>query len=83
MQGGFLMKHNKCCCISGECLNAVTIAAANTIAKNLSINELSMLSIALIVLADALAVIAETRSICCECLENETPIPETDVLDIG
>lgn len=64
------MKKQKCCGVNGECLNALTIAAANKLACELTVDELNILSLFFSVLGDALGLIAATRA----CNEGEEDV---------
>ena len=57
------MKRSKCC-PSGECLNAMAVAAANTIAAGLSDEEIGVLSMFLTIVGDALGMISASRALC-------------------
>lgn len=58
------MSKKEKCCVSGECLNAIAIAFANTIAKNLTAAQISLLSLLFTVIGDALGLISQTRNLC-------------------
>ena len=52
------------CCVPGECINVIAISLANTIAKDLTVEELGQLSTILSIVSSALGVIATTRILC-------------------
>ena len=58
------MQKKSKCCVSGECINILAIAVANTIAKDLTIDEIGQLSTILSAVSSALGVIATTRILC-------------------
>ena len=57
------MKRLKCC-PSGECLNAIAAAIANSIAAGLTDEEIGVISLFFTVVGDALGMIAATRALC-------------------
>lgn len=58
------MQNNPKCGLSGECINILAVALANTIAQDLTIDEVGQLSTILSAVGGALSVIAATRSLC-------------------
>lgn len=58
------MAKQKKCCLSGENLNIMTACIANILAKNLSVEELSLLSTLFSCVGSALGVIAAERALC-------------------
>ena len=58
------MQKKSKCCVSGECINILAVAVANTIAKDLTIVEIEQLSTIFGAVSSALSVIAATRIVC-------------------
>ena len=58
------MGKNKKCPVSGEYLNLFAVAAANEMARGLTIDEMNLLASVLGLISQALQVIESTRAIC-------------------
>lgn len=67
------MAKQKKCCIPGEDLNILAACIANILAKNLSVEELSLLSTLFSCVGSALGVIAAERALC-KGEDSSTPV---------
>lgn len=71
-------KNSDCTCKAirnGQKLNLIAVSFANILSENLSIDDISVLSVFLVLVADALAAIATVQDVQCE----SEPEPEVQV----